>query len=190
MSERIMNMPTQDEFNTKKLMKWERPDYKPLFEETKFVLTGEKADTYQGDVARKDTCTWRVPAYGDFLSKHFLDVCPWIEEQILVRWRSIVHHIQPTDAQLPSTIQYDHILKTMDLLTSLLVSILLAITVVVLKVVHPLTIRIVLIGIFGTLFALLRQLMKGTPTRGEVFGATAAFYAVAVVFLGTTSNGP
>jgi hypothetical protein len=190
MSERIMNMPTQDEFNTKKLLKWELPYHKPLFEKTKFVLTGEKAGTYQGDAARKDTCTWREPKYGDFLSKHFLDACPWIEERILVRWRNIFHSIQPTDAQLPSTMQYDHIVKTMDLLTSVLVSILLAITVVVLKIVSPIAIRIALIGIFGTLFALLRQLMTGTPRRGEIFGATAAFYAVAVVFVGTTSNSP
>lgn len=76
----------------------------------------------------------------------------------------------------------------MDTMSCLLASVLLAVTVFILSVVSPLKLRIVTIGIAGTLFSLCVKLMAGDPSRSEVFGATAAFYAVTVVFVGSTND--
>jgi hypothetical protein len=188
MSERIMNLPKQDKFDTKQLGEWKLPDFKPLFDSNEFVPTGEDAATYQDDPDQSDTRAWRTMSHGDFLTKRFRQASPWIDEHILARWRWLVHGIKPTNVRKTSSKNLSHLVGAMDTLTCLFASLSLALTVVVLALVRPLSIRITLIGIFGTLFALLLKLMAGSPTRGEVFGATAAFYAVAVVFVGSTNN--
>jgi hypothetical protein len=189
MSERIMNMPTQDDFNAKKLMNWSLSGTRSIFENTKFVPTGEEETTYQGNVALNDTCTWRVPAYTDYLSQLFLEAYPWIRKHTVVRWQTSVHHVKPNDGDLAKIIENGRVVMAMDVLSCIFASLLLAFTVAILAIARPLAVRITLIGISGTLFALLLKLMAGNPTRGEVFGATAAFYAVSVVFVGTTGNG-
>jgi hypothetical protein len=188
MSERIMNLPSQDMFNTKKLGQWKLPDFKPIFDSGEFVPTGERAETYQDGPGQTDTCAWKAISHGDFLTECFYQASPWIEKNILVRWRSLVHGVKPTDVQDASTLNFTHLVGAMDTLACLIASVLLAVTIVALPLVHPSSIRFVLIGIFGTLFALLLKLMAGEPTRGEIFGATAAFYAVAVVFVSSTNN--
>jgi hypothetical protein len=190
MSEQIMKLPTQDEFNTKKLAEWKLPNFQPLFNSNEFVPTGEPAATYQGNPEENDTCAWKEISHGDILTKCFYRASPWIEDNILVRWRYLFYGVKPTDEQMTSSMSFGHIVGAMDTLACLLASILLAVTIVVLAVVRsrPLAIRIVLISIFGTLFALLLKLMAGTPTRGEVFGATAAFYAVTAVFVSSANN--
>lgn len=188
MSERIMNLPTQDKFNTEKLLRWKLPHYKPLFDQDEFVPTGEEAKRYQGDPAITDTCAWRNFAHDDFLTNRFLQASPWIDKQVLARWRRYVPGRKPTDLQFPSTLHYKKAVKALDTVTCALASVMLAITVIVLKVVRHLTIRILLTAIFGTLFAVFLKTMAGSLTRGEVFAATAAFYAVAVVFLSNTNS--
>jgi hypothetical protein len=84
--------------------------------------------------------------------------------------------------------RYERIVSTMDLLSCLLASVLLIVTVLILALVHPLKYRLAVVGVFGSLFAMLLKLLAGGLSRGEVFTATAAFYAVAVVFVGSTSN--
>ncbi|KAH4110459.1 hypothetical protein HBH64_158370 [Parastagonospora nodorum] len=189
MSERIMNFPTQDKFNTKKLRYWTSPHYKPLSDQDEFVPTGEPAKTYKDDPETTDTCAWRAFAHDDFLTNRFLELIPWIDEQILDRWRRLrVRGVKHGEAQLPSTLHYKKIVRTLDTLTCALASGVLVITIGVLKVVRPWSIRIILTCIFGTLFAILLKIMAGSLTRGEVFTATAAFYAVAVVFVSNTDN--
>jgi hypothetical protein len=184
-----MTLPTQDEFCTKLMMQWQPPDFKPLFNQAEFVLTGERASTYQGDASRTDTCAWRAIPHGDILTKGFIRARPWIKRHILNRWRSQVHGVKAADIALePSDMQYDYLVTAMDALACVAASVLLAVTIVVLVLVRPLRIRLALIGTFGTLFALLLKLMAGNPTRGEVFAATAAFYAVAAVFVGSMTN--
>ena len=186
MSQQIMNMPTQNVFNTEQLTGWKSPGFKPIFEDAKFVPTGEDEDTYQGDPDRTDTCSWTtVPQ--DFLTMRFMYSSRWIVRH-LDRWRPLRHGAVRTVPETPTTMQYGRLVGAMDILSCLLASILLAVTVIVLAFVRPLAIRIAVIGIFGTLFALLLKLMAGNPTRGEVFGATAAFYAVAAVFVGSTTD--
>jgi hypothetical protein len=188
MSERIMNLPSQDKVNTKKLGQWTLPNFKPVFDSDEFVPTGESAKIYQEGPEQTDTCAWKAMSHDDFLTRRFCQACPWIEEHILVRWRYLVHGVKPTDVQDTSTLNFTHLVGAMDTLACLLASVLLAVTIVALTLVRPSSIQFVLIVIFGTLYALLLKLMAGEPTRGEIFGATAAFYAVAAVFVGSTSN--
>jgi hypothetical protein len=183
-----MNLPSQDKFYTKKLAEWRMPIHRPLFDDDEFIPTGEEARLYQGDASRNDTFAWRALPPGDILTRSFLNISPWIENCILDRWRSPIRRRKPTNATLTSIMTYKHIIRTMDLLTCVLASVLLVIVIVVLKAVRPWSIRIALVGIFGALFALLLKLMAGTISRGEVFGATAAFYAVAVVFISNTNG--
>lgn len=189
MSERVMNMSYQDRFNTKKLEEWKEPEFKSLFRGDEFIPTGEEAATYQGDASRTDTCVWRAIPHGDFLTKCFLGASPWIDKHVSRRWRSLLGKKKKnnTDTVAEATMQYDHLVATMDTLACVFASVILALTIVVLVVVRPMAIRIALVGIFGTLFAFLLKLMAGSLTRGEVFGATAAFYAVAAVFVGSSN---
>lgn len=188
MSQHIMNMPTQDDLETKVLMQWKAPNFKPIFGLKEFIPTGEGAEKYQGRSADNDVCAWRAPTHGDYLTKLFKKACPWIHEWVVVRWRWIVHNVKPSHPSIAPTINSDTIMMVMDTLTCVFASVLLAVTVAVLAVVRPLRIRIALVCVFGTLFALLLKLMAGSPARGEIFGATAAFYAVAVVFVGSTNS--
>tara|TARA_R110002003_G_scaffold126_35_gene11754 strand:+ start:2727 stop:3683 length:957 start_codon:yes stop_codon:yes gene_type:complete len=188
MSAQVMNLPTQNVFNAKQVAAWTRLDSKPIFDDDKFVPTGEDAKLYRGDPDETDTCVWRTTPCGDLLTRRFLDASPWIERCVLRRWRSIVHGTKATGKEGPSNTPFDRIVGVMDMLSCLLASVLLAVTIAVLAFVRPLGTRIGIIGIFGTIFALLLWLLSGKPTRGEVFAATAAFYAVAAVFVGSTSN--
>jgi hypothetical protein len=187
MSERIMNFSNQNQFNTRKLKEWKEPTYKSLFCGDEFNPTGEEAETYQGDARWTDTCAWRAIPHGDFLTSYFLSVSPWINTHISTRWRSLVHKRKIPNPVADATIRYGHLVVTMDTLACVVASIILALTIVVLVVVRRLAIRVALVGIFGTLFALLLKLMAGNLSRGEVFGATAAFYAVAAVFVGSSN---
>ncbi|KAH7086733.1 hypothetical protein FB567DRAFT_50076 [Paraphoma chrysanthemicola] len=187
MSAQVMNLPTQNAFNAKQFAEWKRSDSGLLFEADLFVPTGEAANLYLNDPDETDTCVWRTTPCEDLLTRLFLRVSPWIERHILCRWRSIVPFGKPAGKIGPTSVPFDQIVGMMDMLSCVVASVLLAVTIAVLAFVHPLGIRIGIIGVFGTLFALLLWLLSGKPTRGEVFGATAAFYAVAAVFVGSTS---
>jgi hypothetical protein len=182
MSERIMNLPTQDKFNTEKMLLWKLPHFKPIFEQNEFVPTGEV------DPDTTDTCAWCAIAHDDILTNRFWQASPWIDKHILDRWRYHVHGVKPDDAQLPPILRYKHLVRTLDTLTCALASVFLAMTIAVLKAVRTTSIRIVVTGILGTLFAVLLMVMAGSMTRDKAFTATAGFYAVAAVFLSTTNS--
>ncbi|KAH7076543.1 hypothetical protein BKA63DRAFT_285025 [Paraphoma chrysanthemicola] len=188
MSAQVMNLPTQNALTAKQFADWNRPQSGPLFDGDAFVPTGESASLYRDNPDETDTCAWRTIPCEDLLTRLFLRMSPWVQRHVLRRWRSIVHPRKLAGKNGPSSVPFDQIVGAMDMLSCLLASVLLAVTIAVLAFVRPLGIRIGIIGIFGTLFALLLWLLSGKPTRGEVFGATAAFYAVAAVFVGTTSN--
>ncbi|KAF2036000.1 hypothetical protein EK21DRAFT_53265 [Setomelanomma holmii] len=188
MSAEIMNLPTQNIFNTKQVESWKLPGFKPLFDNDEFVLTGEDKFWYQGNPDQNDSCAWRAIPRGDVLTQTFVKSSPWIEKHIVDRWRSLLRRKKPDDDKQLVRWRYSRIVGALDTLSCFLASVLLTITIIVLAVVKPLVIRIAVVGIFGTLFALVLKLMAGDPSRGEVFGATAAFYAVAVVFVGSTNN--
>jgi hypothetical protein len=114
MSERIMNLPKQDKFDTKQLGEWKLPDFKPLFDSNEFVPTGEDAATYQDDPDQSDTRAWRTMSHGDFLTKRFRQASPWIDEHILARWRWLVHGIKPTNVRKTSSKNLSHLVGAMD----------------------------------------------------------------------------
>jgi hypothetical protein len=173
MSQQVMSLPTQNVFTAKQLAEWEM-----LFESNQFVPTGEEADRYQGHPDQADTCAWRTIPRGDLLSLIFLYLSRWYATYDWYPWRTPQHDTEQALPKPPAHVRYGRLVALMDTLSCLFVSALLAVTVKVLAVVRPLNVRIAVIAALGTLFALLLKLMAGNPTRGEVFGATAAFYAV------------
>lgn len=169
-------------------MEWKLPGYKPIFENHVFVPTGEDEDTYQGDPDRTDTCAWRSIPRKDLLTTCFIHFSRWLHKSFLVRWRTPRHGAVWAVPRPPVYMLHGRLVGAMDTISCLFASALLAATIKVLAVVRPLGTRIGVIAVLGTLFALLLKVMAGNPTRGEVFGATAAFYAVAVVFVSSTNN--
>jgi hypothetical protein len=193
MSEQIMKLPHQHAFYTEYLAKFKPPHTADIFENDVFVPTGEDADRYQNSPERNDTCAWRSMPQTDFLTTCFYYCSRWIEVYIPVRLRSCItgrkgskEGMAKVDAQLD--VRHDRIVSFMDTFSCLIASILLWIPVQVLASVRPQKTRIATVGVFGTLFALSVKLMAGDIKRGEVFGATAAFYAVAVVFVSSTRD--
>jgi hypothetical protein len=187
MSQQVMSLPTQNVFTAKQLADWQLPNYKPIFEHDEFVPTGEKASLYQGHPDQSDTCAWRTIPREDLLSVIFLYLSRWFAIHVWDPWRNW-HDTEQAVSNPPAHVRYGRIVALMDILSCLFASALLAATVKVLAVVRPLNVRIAVIAALGTLFALLLKLMAGNPTRGEVFGATAAFYAVAAVFVSSTND--
>jgi len=189
MSERIMNLPVQDKFNTKTLFHWKLPEFEPLFDEDEFVPTGEQAMTYQDDPDTTDTCAWRAFAQEDFLTNRFLQLIRWCDERILARWRRrFARGAKLDDLPPPSTLHYKRIIRKLDTAICAFASFLLIAAVAVLQAVRPMSIRIVLTGVFGTVFPVCLKTIAGSLTRAEVFAATGAFYAVAAVFISNTNS--
>jgi hypothetical protein len=179
-----MNLPDQKAGDTRQLVEFKPPWSKPIFDNTMFVPTGEGATWYQGERGRTDTCAWRVKPREDFLTARIVKGVPWIERHIVSRLRNILHS---TDPNISTHMRHDRLVGFVDVFSCLLAPVFMTTTVVVLAVVRPLKYRIIIVWVFGSLFVLSLKL-AGSPTRGEVFGATAAFFAVAVVFLGSMSN--
>jgi hypothetical protein len=183
-----MSLPTQNVFTAKQLAGWQLPNHKPIFECDQFVPTGEDTDRFQRHPDQSDLCAWRTIPRGDLLSMMFLYLSQWFATQVSGRWATPRDAAKQPQPKPPAHVRYGRLVALMDTLSCLFASALLAATVKVLAVVRPLNVRIAVIAALGTLFALLLKLMAGNPTRGEVFGATAAFYAVAAVFVSSTNG--
>lgn len=183
-----MKLPDQNAFYTKDLCGFELPICKPIFENGTFVPTGEEAEWYQVAPGWMDTCTWRDMPRDDLLTMSFVYSSQWIETQILARLRRCIKRTKPLEWDVVTRVRLHRIVAVMDIFSCCLASILLAITVLILAVVHDMKSRIGIIGGAGTIFALCVRLMSNKPSRGDIFAATAAFYAVAVVFVAATNN--
>jgi hypothetical protein len=188
MSEQVMKLPCQDAYYTSHLDEFKPPNFKDFFGDGFCVLTGEEVKSFKDLAEEKDTCAWGGLTNKDFVTMRFIRSSKWIEKHILSRLRRYSPLNKPSDPRIQADMQHSRIIEVMDTITCLVASILLLISVFVLAWVEPLKIRIALVGVFGTLFALALKLMAGDITRGEVFAATAAFYAVEVVFVGTTTT--
>ncbi|KAF1912597.1 hypothetical protein BDU57DRAFT_583016 [Ampelomyces quisqualis] len=183
-SEQVMNLPSQNIFYNKKLVEWKMPEFKPIFDNGDFYPTGEPAEHYRDDPQRSDTFAWRTLPHEDILTKCLLHAGPWIEKHVVKRWSQ---YRKTNSTGGTTSMQFGHLVAIMDTLACIIASLMLVATIAILVVVQTMTARVVLIGVFGTLFAFLLKLMAGNPSRGEVFAATAAFYAVAAVFVGSDS---
>ena len=81
------------------------------------------------------------------------------------------------------------ITATIDALTCVFVPLLLTGAMFALALIHPTLVRIGVVGAFGLIFSASAKLISGRISRGEVFAYTAAFFAVASVFVSTTDDG-
>jgi hypothetical protein len=180
-----MNLPQQHTYHTEHLAEFKGPNFRNLFENDTFVPTGEKAKTYQDPSVQSDTCAWNDIPQSDLLTRCYIRSGKWIERNILRRLR---RRPATTAPEIQTDVRHGRIVGVIDTLTCLVASLLLEAAVQALAWVRPFKVRLGLVGAFGTVFALSVKLMAGNITRGEVFGATAAFYAVAVVFVASTGN--
>jgi hypothetical protein len=188
MTAKILNLPRQDKYYTKKLKEWKSPGFQPLFGNEEFIPTGEQTTFYEDDPSTTDTCACTARAPGDPLTRVFMRISQWVANHVVPQWRKRIHGRQPDDDLNEVSLPSARLITVLDMLACIVASVMLEVTIVVLVVVRPLRIRLGLILVFGILFALLLKLMAGNPSRGEIFGATAAFYAVAAVFVGSLRN--
>jgi hypothetical protein len=147
----------------------------------------------------KDTCAWGSLIKTDFLAMRFVwsskwierNILKWIERNISSRLRKLFHKTKkPLDPGIQTGIRYSRIVGVMDTIACLVASTLLLVSVLALTWIKSLGISLALVGILGTLFALALKLIGGDISRGEMFAATAAFYAVEVVFIGAITAMP
>lgn len=108
--------------------------------------------------------------------------------KMIIRLRRRSKAKEPEDTQIRTGLRYSLMVAVMDIASCLIASILLVASVVALAWGRSMVVQTAIVAIFGVVFALLLKLMAGKIKRGEVFGATAAFYAVAVVFLVSMSK--
>lgn len=115
--------------------------------------------------------------HGEWLEKHLFRRVRWLFN----RWRDSSHGNQ-------TSTRHDSIVGMMDYITCVFVPVILTAAMFTLASIKPLMIRIAIVGVFGLLFSLSVKTISGHPTRVEVFAVTAGFFAVASVFVGTTSG--
>jgi hypothetical protein len=199
MSEQVMKLPCQHPYYTSHLDEFKMPIFKTFFEDGTCVLTGDKAESYQDLKERQDTCAWGSLIKTDFLAMRFVwsskwierNILKWIERNISSRLRKLFHKTKkPLDPGIQTGIRYSRIVGVMDTIACLVASTLLLVSVLALTWIKSLGISLALVGILGTLFALALKLIGGDISRGEMFAATAAFYAVEVVFIGAITAMP
>jgi hypothetical protein len=184
MSEQVMKLPCQHPYYTCHLDEFKMPIFKDFFKDGRCVLTGGKATSYQDLKERHDTCAWESLVKTDFLTMRFVWSSKWIEKNILSRLRSLFQKKKLRGPRIQTDIRYGRIVGVMDTIACLVASILLLVSVLALAWIKTLGTSLALVGVFGTLFALALKLIGGDISRGEMFAATAAFYAVEVVFIG------
>lgn len=185
-----MKLPNQSPSATKRM---EDLNKVPFFQigpqGWRFGFTQEDATVYFGPSERTDTCAWRGLSTNDILTRKFVEWSPWIEKRILERFRRLCRRISRSQRWDRPDVPYHRVVDIMDTLTCISASLLLTGAMFALVSIDPLLARIGAVGGFGTLFALAVKIMAGNPSRGEVFAATAAFFAVASVFVSNTGNG-
>jgi hypothetical protein len=188
MSEQVMKLPCQDPYYTSHLDEFKPPGFKDFFVDDVCVLTGEEAKSFKDWTETMDNCAWGGLSNKDFITMRFIRSSKWIEKHILSRLRRCSPSKKPSDPRIQTDMRHSRIVSVMDTITCLVASILILLSVLVLVWVEPLKTRVVLIGVFGTLFALALRLLAGDITRAGVFAAMAGFYAVEVAFVATTTT--
>lgn len=88
-----------------------------------------------------------------------------------------------------TTFEVATVANAVDFITCIFVPFLLTTAMFALVLIHPLKVRIAMVGIFGLVFSLSAKVVCGKTSRGEIFAYSAAFFAVASVFVSAT-NGP
>lgn len=188
MSQQIMKLPDQPAYATRFLARFGSPTFDHI--SGCFGLTQEQSKLYLGPPRYSDSCAWRGLPNGDKLTKGFIRISPWIEGHVLKHLRAFIPGKRRTEQRATTGIDHEVVVEIMDYLTCITVSLLLTGALFGLAHIQPLGARIAGIGAFGTLFSLFVKLVTGDASRrAEVFAATAAFFAVASVFVSNAGGG-
>lgn len=170
----------------KRLAEFKPPHCIDILENDRFEPTNEHAERYQRPSHLVDMCSTQALPRSDSLTMAFVGYARWIEKNILARARRYQHGRDP-HAQVNTDLRLETIVGFLDFVAGVSASLVLAAMMFALLSIGPLRARIAVSWVFGVVFAFLVKMM-GTPTRGEIFGATAAFFAVASVFVSSTNN--
>ncbi|KAJ4288187.1 hypothetical protein N0V90_012204 [Kalmusia sp. IMI 367209] len=186
-SHEIMNLPDQPAYATKFVAKFGPP----VFENGRFGITQELKEFYLDPSQRQDACAWRMLPQEDYLMRRVLQMSPWIEENISKRFAASRASQSQSSTQASNPPYYRHhvLVETIDILTCIFVSVLLMGTMFALAHIRALNARIGVVGGMGIVFSLCVKLLGGSPSRRiEVYAATAAFFAVASVFVSNVNQ--
>jgi hypothetical protein len=160
--------------------------YEELFHNGHFGPTDEQgAAAEYRDAESHDFVAGVGMDRSDILNNLWADNVDWIEKQIFRRVRSWLR----LDQQSSDTrVDLETIIKTIDALTCLFVPLLFTATLFALALIRRLMVRIAVVGALGIAFAVSAKLIYGRISRGDIFAFTAAFFAVASVFVSTTDG--
>lgn len=162
-------------------------EYSNLFQNGDFDLTDEKgaAAAYQDPHAR-DFVAWVGIDGSDFLTNFCVQHIEWIEKEVLQRLRGLFYLGRMRPGSTKDPVRLDTIIRTIDALTCIFAPLLLTSTMFILSLIHHPKLRISVVGLLGLAFCASAKLISGHISRGEVFAYTAAYFAVASVFVSST----
>ncbi|KAH8725668.1 hypothetical protein GQ44DRAFT_680985 [Phaeosphaeriaceae sp. PMI808] len=176
---RLFELPDQAPYFHDYLNKYQR-----LFENGVFAPTGELAHLYQ-DPSAADFCAWRGMSQESIITNWYVRNGNWIQKTIVDRMRRFLNHRKSLPTRPRREIHLKSVNFGMDVLACIFVPLFLILLMFVLINLQSTVKRIALIGVFGTIFSVSMKIVVGRITRGEIFACTAAFFAVASVFVGT-----
>jgi hypothetical protein len=163
--------------------------YEELFHNDDFGPTDEQgaAGEYR-DNGSRDFVAGAGMDRSDVLNSLWADNVDWIEGNVFRRVRSWVGLDRSHQQSSNRDVELATIITILDALICLFVPLLFTATLFALALIRRLMVRIAVVGVLGFAFAVSARLVYGRMTRGEIFAITAAFFAVASVFVSTTDG--
>jgi hypothetical protein len=119
----------------------------------------------------------------DLLTDLAIDHIVWIDKKILMRlrrWFSI--------GTRSNHIRVSTLIAFFDTIACIFVPLLLTATMFALARIQRLMVRIAVVGVFGFIFLASAKLLSGRVSRSSIFSLTAAYFAVASVFVSSTGD--
>lgn len=177
-----MNLPEHAPFATRHL----RHFGPPVFENGRFGITRELDEFYLGPSNLNDACGWI--AQKDFLTERFGHIAAWIDAHIWRRFFTSKARRAQRESEVddPPYLPNHLLVGVMDVLTCILVSGLLMGAMFALYRIKSSTTGIGVVGALGVVFSISVKILASQSRRIEVCAATAAFFAVAVVFVASS----
>ena len=164
--------------------------YQNLFEDGLFGPTGENEEYYKQIPPHPDTCTLKDMDRQDFFSELFINNIKALRKRVGAMARKLGRKEKNDDLETRAqqSIGLDIIRTMMKALTCLYAPLLFTASMAILSCIHSIKNRIAVAGVLGTVFSISIQLMVENAKRSDVFGITAAYFAVLGVFIGTTGD--
>jgi hypothetical protein len=162
-----------------------------LFKNSDFGSTDQRGgvEEYQNANSR-DLITLMGTDTPDMLSSLFVNTLDSMEKHIINRAHTRFSQSSQQSQQDAEErgIEFATLNATLDALTCVLVPLLFTATLFALALIRRLMVRIAVVGAFSLAFTMSAKLIYGRMSRGEVFAFTAAFFAVASVFISMTES--